>query len=312
MELLVAMVIGIFLVGGVLALFLASKKSYSETERMARVGESGRYAMQLLAENLRLAGFFGATSSPNPDLHPDLGSVTGDCSGNAAAYDFSALLRVERVGGTGAVFGCITDAMPGTDAVVVKSVRPFPLTDGARNNFTDDDGVFDSPEGIDAKKVYIISNNIASQIFRGNASPVPTSVVAGGEAWEYRFQIFYIRNTTSGPRLSRRILSSNAAGTGMELSTQDLASGVEQLRVTPLARQTDGQLANASTLPDAPVSALRISIMVRSLDIDPEYTDDRKYYLDGEEVVLPATEKKYRRTTLQESVFIRNSALFSL
>ena len=83
-ELMIAMLIGLFLIGGAIAVFIASKRSYTETEAFSRMGESGRFALQLLITDLRRAGFFGEVgaagiersgsafpgrmSAPSPDI----------------------------------------------------------------------------------------------------------------------------------------------------------------------------------------------------------------------------------------------------
>jgi len=52
-EMLVAMAVGLFLVGGILQVLVSSRTSYRLTEVQSRVQENGRYAAQLLAKNLR-------------------------------------------------------------------------------------------------------------------------------------------------------------------------------------------------------------------------------------------------------------------
>lgn len=51
------MTIGLFLSAGVIALFLGTKQSYRVNEGMARVQESGRFAIEYLARDVREAGF---------------------------------------------------------------------------------------------------------------------------------------------------------------------------------------------------------------------------------------------------------------
>lgn len=56
-ELLVGMTIGLFLLGGVIALFIGTKQSYSATEAASRLQENGRYAIEVLSREIRKAGF---------------------------------------------------------------------------------------------------------------------------------------------------------------------------------------------------------------------------------------------------------------
>ena len=167
LELLVALSIGIFLVGGVVSLFLASKRSYTETDRFARVAESGRFALVTLGRDLRQAGFFGAAGLANLTTDPDTGVVAGDCTAPADAYGFGTYFQVVRADGAGQAVGCVTDAVPNSDVIVIKSVRAVPLTDGARDNRTDDTGVINTPEAINNQRVYILANTDRGVLFRG-------------------------------------------------------------------------------------------------------------------------------------------------
>ncbi|AGA91847.1 prepilin-type N-terminal cleavage/methylation domain-containing protein [Thioflavicoccus mobilis 8321] len=66
-ELMVALLIGVFLTAGVLALFAATKQSYRINEGVSRVQESGRFAIDYMSRDLRLAGFteLGTTLTSN-------------------------------------------------------------------------------------------------------------------------------------------------------------------------------------------------------------------------------------------------------
>lgn len=80
-ELLVAMVIGIFLIAGAVSIFIASKRSYTEVERSGRMIENARYAQQALSMDLRHGGFFGEAAPPGIDLDDELDDVEDDCTG---------------------------------------------------------------------------------------------------------------------------------------------------------------------------------------------------------------------------------------
>lgn len=62
MELLVALALGGFLVLGVVNVFLTTRESSSVEAALARVQESGRFAMDMLADDLRRAHYTGCNS----------------------------------------------------------------------------------------------------------------------------------------------------------------------------------------------------------------------------------------------------------
>lgn len=61
-ELMVAITLGFVVVAAVGYLYLGSRQSFRNTENMARMQESARYALDIMARDLRMAGSFGCTS----------------------------------------------------------------------------------------------------------------------------------------------------------------------------------------------------------------------------------------------------------
>jgi type IV pilus assembly protein PilW len=62
-ELMIAMVLGLVIVGSVMAVMLANKRSYRTNEGLSQVQESARTAFELLAHDLRQADGNGCTTS---------------------------------------------------------------------------------------------------------------------------------------------------------------------------------------------------------------------------------------------------------
>ncbi|RLA04834.1 MAG: hypothetical protein DRQ47_02705, partial [Gammaproteobacteria bacterium] len=229
-ELMVAMFVGMILIGGTASVYLASKRSYIEVERMARMTQNSRFAVQMVSEALIHAGYTGELPAGSIELDTNLGAIAGtDCAGAAAAYDIEHYMIAAVSDGSGAALDCITDAMPNTGVIVIKNVRPMRIRD---IDPPDTDGVADGTiEGIETTNAYIMANNVRGILFDG-ADTAPTIVAGGdvpdGNAWIYQVQVYYVRdNGTDTPQLSRKILSWN--GASMALATEDLIEGVENL-----------------------------------------------------------------------------------
>jgi len=62
-ELMVAVTIGLILLAGVIQIFSSSKQLYRVQEATSRLQENGRYAMNLLSREIRMAGFWGCGST---------------------------------------------------------------------------------------------------------------------------------------------------------------------------------------------------------------------------------------------------------
>jgi type IV pilus assembly protein PilW len=59
-EIMIGLLIGLFLMGGLLQVFDHSKRGYKYQEGLSQVQEQGRFAMEFLTVNLRVAGFPGS------------------------------------------------------------------------------------------------------------------------------------------------------------------------------------------------------------------------------------------------------------
>lgn len=77
-ELLVAMAVGLFLVGGIIQVLVSGKASYRLGEAEARVQENGRFAIQLLAADLRAARSAGCRSAALDHAEASLNVVACD------------------------------------------------------------------------------------------------------------------------------------------------------------------------------------------------------------------------------------------
>jgi len=322
-ELMVGMVLGLMLIAGAVSIYLASKRSYVEVEQVAALTESARFAEQLVGDSLRHAGFFGEVSPISINKDSNLSIVGGDCDGDAGAHDLSQFVYAVTApsappGTSVSVLDCIDDAMPNTDVLVIKHVASQPYTDGPRDSFdpndpSQSDGVIDTPDLLQNDKTYVLTNNITGIMFDGNDT-VPSKQVPGGTAWEYQYEVFYIRNAAI-PQLSRKVL--NWTGTAMELRTEDIAEGVENLRVSlGYDSNNDGEVDTFKTPTEvsstgnwSEVQSVEVFMLTRSATKDVQYTDEKTYRLAGSDVTPDADKKNYRRLVSYASVSLRNLKL---
>jgi type IV pilus assembly protein PilW len=71
-ELMIALTIGMFLVLGVLYIYSSSRASYATNDAGARVQEDGRFALERLTREIRMAGYMGCASGlSNPNVIAD-------------------------------------------------------------------------------------------------------------------------------------------------------------------------------------------------------------------------------------------------
>jgi len=86
-ELMVALVLGLILMGGVISVFITSKSTYSLNNALGAVQESGRFAMGLMAPNIRMAGFMGCAAVANGATYSTLTNTPSDIYNFANAVE---------------------------------------------------------------------------------------------------------------------------------------------------------------------------------------------------------------------------------
>lgn len=62
-ELLISLVLGAFVVGGVLSVFLGGLETFRMTDSLSRMQESGRFALEVMRRDLREAGYVGCRNT---------------------------------------------------------------------------------------------------------------------------------------------------------------------------------------------------------------------------------------------------------
>lgn len=248
-ELMVAMVIGLFILLGVVMVYISSLRSQTTSEAVARVQESGRFANLVLSREIRQAGFQSACQGVNSLLKDDSRDTEGVffdvASGlyGASAADAPAFIRDKVVAGDVLILTNVGQAME----VVVKDM-PGSVANGKmpHNMHLDqeydglgqetiilamDDMGCDLFQQIDnSKKNINFGDNNGSQVLPGNDGDKNISHIYDGETDFYTVSsyLYYIGDGIDGrPALKRYDLSqSGGTYTGV-----DIVNGVDDMRL---------------------------------------------------------------------------------
>lgn len=89
-ELMIAMVLSLFLLGGITYVVVNSNKNYNTTDSLSRLQENARFAMGFIMADLRRAGYLGCAN--------DVDSVHSTLNGNA--YGTSGGMAINPIEGT--------------------------------------------------------------------------------------------------------------------------------------------------------------------------------------------------------------------
>lgn len=123
-ELMIAITLGLLLVAGLAATFANSSRTRDSIERAGQQIENGRYAMQVLSNDLALAGYlaeYNPIALATPVAKPDpcataLADLTGALMLQVQGYDSPAAPA------TAPALTCLNDVKPNTDILVVRRV----------------------------------------------------------------------------------------------------------------------------------------------------------------------------------------------
>jgi type IV pilus assembly protein PilW len=155
-ELMVALTVGLFLVTGLMTIYLQTGNSNNELAKLNRQMESARFALQLLREDLWHAGFWGEYSPPRVDNStapptPLPTHIPDPCAAFSSWDDYDTIdgntltdryiknfLSLPVYGYNNAdpagCAGVVTDRKAGTDVLVVRHVSTCLADTGTDNN----------------------------------------------------------------------------------------------------------------------------------------------------------------------------------
>jgi type IV pilus assembly protein PilW len=340
-ELMVAMTLSLILLGGVLAIFASSKKTYETTDRLSRIQENGRYALDSIVRDLRGAGYLGCMQrAPFKSTLNSTGSLLWNFQFPIQGFD------AQGGGWQPALdLGVATGAIPEGDALVIRTPRTEfePLRIVASMVDTKDPVTIEdlSPALIKAGDIVQASDCGGRTVFQvtangggvlqhaitgvnkdlaaapGNATDdlsyafseaTPNGKLGGGELVSLRSVVYFLAEKTlgAGTSLYRRVGGSGVA--------EELVEGVENMQLQ-FGEDADGdnkvgiseyRRADEVARWDL-VLSVRIALLVRSLS---EYGTDRDvgtYELLDETVEDPGD--RHLRQVFSTTVTIRNASI---
>jgi len=301
-ELMIAIALGLIVLAGLATLFANQSASRSEMERNSRQIENGRFAMELLSDDLRLAGFYGELVVKGVNFPPPA-ALVDPCSFNPS--DWVAAIPHGVVGydngGGAAQPTCIgSDLAPNTDVLVVRRVSTCEAGVGTCTAALSGSPYIQVARcNAEAAALPMLTNYYQIGLY-GTESfgrHLRDCATAAGLR-QYYTRIYYI-STDNGssppssiPTLKR--MEYNAATNGW--TVQAVAEGIENLQFEygidiDGDGTADGYTADPNTYNPpgcvgctavnnwANVVSVRIYLLARNTEASVNYTDPKTYYL---------------------------------
>jgi len=305
-EILVALVISLFLLGGIIQVYMTNKSTFTFTDAISRIQENGRFALDTMTQDLRMAGFFGCAIFDPEDTENIANNLNPAGTGyNPDLHDFIL---------AGVIEGTEGDGLNGSDSVTLRGSKPGQLNVQPPFNVDTSAVIFvTANDTVDPEDIVMISNCRGADIFQvtnttenpaanqmavvhntgagepgnynpdsckgGNAHCLSQSYGADAALFELQTVTYSIAAGASGePALWR---SEN--GTSLEL-----IEGVEQMQVLYGLDTDDDDFPNQYvTIDNVPntfdVMSVRLMLLVRS-DTDFIAEDNQVYNFNGNNV----------------------------
>lgn len=329
-ELLVAMTLSLIVLAGVLAVMFSSKVTYDENERVGRIQENGRAAIELILRDLRGAGFPGC-AQPIPGLLQVNNMLANPTS---AAWNLTEpLVGFEGSGGTWTPTLDATlfpNATINNDIVLVRTIPAgvpsmrvsaivAPTAAITVNKETDEALVAGTPAVIsdcEFASIFVVGGftdgGATATISRSTAGGPPSNTTTNlGATFAIGAQVAPI--TSIG-----YYIAPNPAGTGNSLwrvlgnaAPQEIVPGAEALQIRyGIDTDTDAAVtvnsyvdANAVTDWNQVVS-VSLALLIRSAEPNSSMLDTREYELFDTDV--GPFDDRYQRSLFTTTVTLRN------
>ena len=285
-ELMVALTIAGVLLLGMSVYFVNSSRNFSETERISRQIENGRYAASLVSGEARHAGFYGevgnVTNLPVTAAIVMPGAVPDYCATSLAAVTAALPLPIQGADAPTTAPTCLPDHVAGTDVLVVRRANTTTQTAAsvvATNYYT--------------QTAFCETANPVFKVDQSGFTLKDKDCATDRPVRQLHTYIFYVAKCSIGtnsngsckstdpllPTLKRAEPSSDGS-----FVYTPLVEGIEQFQVE-YGLDTAGGDGSADMYTAAPatvaqwaqVVALRLHLLARNTDASAGFTDTKTY-----------------------------------
>lgn len=332
-ELLIATAVALFLVAGLVLMFVSSSRSARELDTTTRQIENGQYALKILGNEFNHAGYLSyfnpaVAAIATPAALPDPCSATTETALRAALG-----LHIQGYDNANPL-ACINDWRDGTDVVVIRRVSACVTGSSADCPVVAGVPYFQAASCQTGTQLGSpdINNHFRLVYDRSKLDRTRRNCTAVEEDRRFLVYVFYIANNFKAgdglPTLMRAELGAGGIGNAIPI-----ASGIENLQLEyGVDRDGDGApdvftadpgtLLNAGGAACAGVEcvefwrdtmAVKIHLLARTPRELSGEVDTKEFRLgrnvDGSELVIPAANDRYRRTVFESVARLNNPSM---
>ena len=327
-ELMVAITISLIVLVALVTLFARNSGERRAIERTNEQTEDGRYALQVIGDDLRNAGYLatfspGTFAAPNPQLTAPT-TLPNPCATTVAALNSAILVAIQGYDNGANAPACVTDLRAGTDILVVRRASTCAVGSAGCDAQVGGDAYLQASGCANEFTVgtyYVLDSTLA------NLNLHQKDCVTAASLYQYRTHIYFIANDDQPgdgiPTLKRAEL-----GAGV-FTIVPLVEGVENLQIeygldtsvpttgSPAVYTADPNTYNAC----APATCVsywgntveaKINLLTRDPTPTQGYTDTKTYTLGLNAAGAPNTvgpfNDSYRRHVYYTVARVNNLA----
>jgi type IV pilus assembly protein PilW len=324
-ELMIAMTLGLLILAGLTSVVVSNIQTRNEIERANQQIENGRYAMELLTDDLHNAGYL-AEFDPGPLTTP--ATNPDPCLTTLAALSAALPIAVQGYDNPNTVPTCLSDVMTGTDILVIRHASTCAV--GEANCEAEVSGVpyFQASACSNTTELSsaAVTSYYALDTVTGNLTRHKKNCTTLATYRRYRTHIYFIAsNDISGdgiPTLKRAELGP----TGFTIVP--LVQGIQNLQIE-YGIDTTGATGTPAVFNAAPDSyngctgvtcvgywrntvAAKVNLLARNTTITVGYLDNKTYSLglktDGTANTVGPFNDAYKRHVYESVVLLKNVA----
>ncbi|WP_279247243.1 PilW family protein [Candidatus Litorirhabdus singularis] len=290
-EIMIAMLLVVFMFNGLMEIFLSSRQTYTATDNLTRLQETGRASIDILVSGLRRSGYLGGNSDIS-FIEGSLGPFPARTNCPKANNKWGRMISQSVFGkdDTRGGYGCIDDTYLRGDILTVRYASQWEV---------------DTADMV-ATRMYLRSSLFEGKLFLGSDQANTINTVYDTPQRQHEWQAFsyYVANTTRTcngapvPALYRERL--NAVNRPV---SEELIAGVENIQ---FQYNIGNRYVNASNGLDwNSVISVKVWVLVRAECPETGYVDNGTYVMGN---VSPdyTPNDSYRRQLYSTVVALRN------
>lgn len=310
-ELMVALGISLFLVGGAMAIMLNGSQSSRFNDKATALQDSVRLTFHNMEKDIRMAGYWGCGLDITMNSSLGINNPLAAHDPNSPASD-RQWLGLEGWNGsrwlpsnTSLVSSSVT-ILPNTDAITVRHIggsRDVTLTTAMVNSTN----MSLTTNNFQANESMAITNCQKTELF-SFGSALSQAYAANTTVSRLRFVRYFLANNGGEPYLYRQMLMNGS------VVTQPMFAGIERMLIrygedtAPYTGVPDTYVTAANVTDWGKVITVRVGVLARSGLINDQPLDSSNYSLFGTQVLAAPNDRRIRRT-FYNTIQIRNSVI---